>query len=67
VGLEDAAVLDPETQMVAHLRQWIAERWGVTVKSVEFDSTNNREAVAWYDPDAVYIPKERIEKRLAMR
>jgi hypothetical protein len=44
--------------MVAHLRQWIAERWGVTVKSVEFDSTNNREAVAWYDPDAVYIPKE---------
>jgi Domain of unknown function (DUF927) len=57
----DAAVLDPETQMIAHLRQWIAERWDVTIKAVTADEgVNNREAVAWYDNGAVYIPKDRL-------
>jgi hypothetical protein len=55
----DAAVLDPEMQAIARLRTWIAERWEVTVKSVDnADGRNNREAVAWFDETSVYIPKD---------
>jgi hypothetical protein len=46
--------------VLSHLRTWIAERWDVTVKSVDaaWDDpdgrrVNNRETVAWYDADAV--------------
>jgi hypothetical protein len=54
----DAAALDPETQIVACLRAWIAERWGVTIKPVDAENgINNRETVAWYDDVAIYIPK----------
>jgi hypothetical protein len=59
----DAAVLDPETQMISHLSQWIFERWDVTIKRVNVDhGINNREALAWYDDEAVYIPKRRIRE-----
>jgi hypothetical protein len=54
----DAAALDPETQIIANLRIWVAERWGVTIKNVDVESgINNRETVAWFDDNAVYIPK----------
>lgn len=54
----DAAALDPETQTVARIRTWIAERWGVTIKSVDAESgLNNRETLAWFDNTAIYIPK----------
>jgi hypothetical protein len=65
----DALALDPPGQVVAHLRTWIAERWGVTVKPTEptldpygHARVNNRESVAWYDDDAVYIPARRIRE-----
>jgi len=54
----DAAALDPEAQTVARLRTWIAERWGVTIISVDAENgINNREAVAWFDDVAIYVPK----------
>jgi hypothetical protein len=59
----DAAVLDPETQAIARLRTWIAERWEVTIKSVhDADGKNNREAVAWFDETSVYIPKDTLRE-----
>jgi putative DNA primase/helicase len=59
----DAAALDPEAQMIANLRQWIAERWDVTIKPVDAGTgINNREALAWYDDDSIYIPKDRIRE-----
>jgi hypothetical protein len=59
----DAAALDPETRVIMSLRGWIAERWDVTIKSVDAQTgINNREAVAWYDNSAVYIPKARIRE-----
>jgi hypothetical protein len=59
----DATALDPETQAISRLRTWIAERWGVTIKDVRTeDGISNREAVAWYDETAVYIPKGRIRE-----
>ncbi|MGC2411976.1 MAG: DUF927 domain-containing protein [Stellaceae bacterium] len=59
----DAAALDPETQMIGAIRGWVAERWGVTIKSVDAESgVNNRETVGWFDDSAIYIPKERIRE-----
>jgi hypothetical protein len=65
----DALALDPPNQVVAALRTWIAERWGVTVKPTEpgadcFGNSrlNNRESVGWYNDDAVYVPTRRIRE-----
>ena len=59
----EAAALDPETQIVAELRARIAERWGVTIKSVDAESgINNRETIAWFDDTAVYIPKRTLRE-----
>jgi hypothetical protein len=65
----DALALDPPAQVVATLRTWIAERWGVTVKPTDpaidcFGTArvNNRESVGWYDDDAVYLPTRRIRE-----
>ena len=56
----DALALDPEEQAVANLRRFVAERWGATIQSLAQDINPNREAVGWFDNDAVYIPKDRI-------
>jgi hypothetical protein len=59
----NAIPLDPNNQIVANIRGWVAERWGVTIKHVDAESgVNNRETVAWFDDKAVYIPKTRIRE-----
>ncbi len=64
----DAEALAPDEQAIASLRAWIAERWDVTIKSVDtgtdgFDrKLNNREAVAWYDDTAIYMPVQRLRE-----
>jgi hypothetical protein len=64
----DAEALTPDEQAIANIRAWIAERWDVTIKSVDtgvdgFDrKLNNREAVAWYDDTAIYLPVQRIRE-----
>jgi Domain of unknown function (DUF927)/Toprim domain len=64
----DAEALTPDDQVVSMLRSWIAERWDVTIKAVDagdysFDrKANNREAVAWYDRDTIYIPAHRLRE-----
>ena len=59
----DATVLAPETQAIASLRGWIAERWGVTIKNVDSEGgVNNRETIAWYDDAAIYIPRNRVRE-----
>lgn len=40
----NAIPLDPNNQIVANIRGWVAERWGVTIKHVDAESgVNNRE------------------------
>jgi hypothetical protein len=56
----DALALDPEKQALANLRRFIAERWEVSIKSVDAVGPNSRELVGWYDKNTIYIPKERI-------
>lgn len=64
----DADALTPDEQAIANIRAWIAERWDVTIKSADagtdtFDrKLNNREAVAWYDQSAIYLPVGRIRE-----
>ena len=72
IGSSDAAALSPDEQVLNQLRTWIAERWDVTIKSVEaswekFEAKrlNNRESVAWYDDDAVYLPTRRVREATA--
>jgi hypothetical protein len=57
---KDALALNPDRQAITNIQQYIAERWDVTIKSVEADTgVNNREAIAWYDRDTVYLPTSR--------
>jgi hypothetical protein len=63
----EAVALDPVEQAVSNLRTWIAAGWDVTVKSVDTGwedgrPPNNRETLAWYDPDAIYIPTSRLRE-----
>ena len=59
----DAAALDPDAQTIANLQRWTAERWDVTLRSVDRGhGINNRDAVGWYDETAVYIPTDRIRE-----
>ncbi|SFM62377.1 DUF927 domain-containing protein [Methylobacterium pseudosasicola] len=59
----DAAALNPEEQAVNSLRAWVAERWDSEVLPTEIEigtKAPNRNASAWYDDTAVYIPAHRI-------
>ena len=59
----DAVSLDPEQQATTNLRTWIAERWDSSIHPTERktqDRTPLRDALGWYDDDAVYIPAHRI-------
>ncbi|KJB91507.1 DNA primase [Skermanella aerolata KACC 11604] len=57
----DAVVLNPEDQAIGNIIRWIAERWGVTIRHVDGDG-GMRDAVAWHDDRAVYLPTERIRE-----
>ncbi len=56
----EAIVLDPEKQAIQNLRRWIAERWNTSIHCLEADTKPTRDAVAWWDDDAVYIPDTRL-------
>jgi len=59
----DASALNPDAKAIDALRVWISERWAVTLKCVNAErGLNNREAVAWYDASAIYIPKDRLRE-----
>ncbi len=66
----DALALKPEEQAIRAIRQWILERWDVTIKHINASQDsgisgmrlNNREAVGWYDENTVYIPTSRIRE-----
>ncbi len=66
----DGLALSPGDQAINNLRRWIAERWDVTIKPIGDavrsgtgdGRSNNREAVGWYDADAVYLPISRARE-----
>ena len=59
----DAVALDPEQLATVNLRAWIAERWGSSIHPTVPDDDGRRsmrDALGWYDDDAVYIPTQRL-------
>jgi hypothetical protein len=65
----DALALKPEQQIIVNLTTWVAQRWDVTIKPIEPDvnayghaRTNNRDALGWYDEEAVYLPTSVIRE-----
>ena len=56
----EAAALDPDEQALDNLRLWVLERWDQSIKDAEQAGPGYREALAWYDEAAVYIPKGRL-------
>jgi Domain of unknown function (DUF927) len=58
----DASALNPDAKAIDAIRVWVAARWNVTLKCVNARTTNNREAVAWYDDSAIYIPKDTLRE-----
>jgi phage/plasmid primase-like uncharacterized protein len=65
----DALALKPEQQIIVNLTTWVAQRWDVTIKPIEpsVDAyghvrTNNRDALGWYDQEAVYLPTTLIRE-----
>ena len=57
----DANVLTPDETTVLRIRTWIAERWNVTIRGIDAE-TGSREALGWYDGEAVYLPRERLRE-----
>jgi hypothetical protein len=65
----DALALKPEQQIIVNLTTWVAQRWDVTIKPIEPDvnayghaRTNNRDALGWYDEEAVYLPTNLVRE-----
>jgi hypothetical protein len=57
---EGARALNPNRQAITNIQQFIAERWDVTVKNVSAPAgVVDRQTVAWYDQDTVYLPANR--------
>jgi hypothetical protein len=56
----EARALNPQALALANLRRWIAERWDIAIKHVSSPYRTSREAVGWYDDNAIYIPVARI-------
>ena len=59
----DAVALTPGLQAEANLRTWISERFGSSIHpTTPRYEIRHRDAVGWYDEDAVYIPRERLRE-----
>jgi hypothetical protein len=60
-GSREAEALDSEQRALDNTRLWIAERWDTSIKKIESHTRlNGRDAAAWYDLNAIYIPTARI-------
>jgi hypothetical protein len=67
----NSRVLSAHDQAIANLRRGVLERLNVTIKRISpayyhsrdlQQPVNNREAMGWYDDDAVYLPIERARE-----
>ncbi len=56
----DAVALDPAEQAIGNIRTWIAERWRTSLHNLHAEERPMRDAVGWFDDDAVYLTPERL-------
>ena len=60
----EAQALNPEGLAMANLRRWIAQHWGVAIKKTDEPYKSSRDALGWYDRDAIYIPVGRVSEAI---
>jgi hypothetical protein len=60
----DAMSLDPALQAITKLKAYIAERWDTSIHSTDAseDRKPSRDAVGWYDDEAVYVSADRLRE-----
>jgi hypothetical protein len=60
----DALALDPVRQVITNIRAYIAERWNTSIQPVVPSEGRKppRDAVGWYDADAVYVLADRLRE-----
>lgn len=56
----NAMALDPDTQAIGAIREWIAERWNTSVQWLDAEARPSRDAVGWWDDSAVYLTPTRL-------
>ena len=63
-GSLEAQALNPEGLALANLRRWIAQHWDSAIKHVNTSYRNSRDALGWYDDNAIYIPTARLSEAI---
>jgi hypothetical protein len=53
-------LVNPEEKAIERLRNWIAQRWGVSIRHIN-DSPGHHYADAWFDDATVYLPTDKID------
>ena len=56
----DAVALDPAEQAIGNIRTWIAERWRTSLHGIHAEEKPTRDAVGWWDDEAVYLTPDRL-------
>ncbi len=51
----NAAALDPESRAVGAIQEWVAARWNTSIHWLDADVRPTRDALGWWDDDAVYL------------
>jgi hypothetical protein len=59
-GSGEAESLAPDRQALDNIRRWIAERWDASIKRIGSAYHSGRDAVGWYDDDAIYVPRAHL-------
>src|SRR3712207_4887140 len=64
VQSSDAMALDPVRQVITTIGAYVAERWNTSIQPVAPSESRRprREAVGWYDADAVYVLAHRLRE-----
>lgn len=56
----DAVALDPTALAIGNIRTWVAERWRTSLHGIHAEEKPTRDAVGWWDDDAVYLTPDRL-------
>ena len=58
----DAIALDPAEQAIGNIRTWVAERWRTSLHGIHAEEKPSRDAMGWWDDNAVYLTPERLKE-----
>ena len=56
----DALALNPAEQAIRSIQQWVGERWDTSIHGIDSGLRSYRDAVGWWDNDAVYLTPDAL-------